>query len=455
MKPLNNSFRQLQIGDPSTSIFGATSTKILHTVRQNLLKRANKLLIDSLTNQPQSDLDLMARQFHKSHRQTSRHNFPRSTFVSGITNLSKIIAEEQAGVTWTIVCIMQQEDGWELISSNLRNVNIDAADVLELMECLLCFDAWTRRSTYWAAYDNDTPNHVDESIRAMMQMVQERLPCDTGNGWNLPGFHSLLHLVNEIVAFGSPSNSSAERRECSHVAFAKRPGRRSQKRYLTFERQVATRITDTVLINHGFKTWSGNDFGQQSDVPKTIVANDNSDNDLSIVKGTKWQIRRQDGRPPAVYWKTRTPIQQMRWPPRMARWILDAYDVNKICGFTEVALNANTAVRCHPGYQGGEAVYDWVMAKIVGSDDPVPAQVFAVVNHNNFIGSQNFDLVVRLARERSNGDSVLFTKWKVDLIFSVIRVSAVVSKVFVVKSTDTQICVMMPMDQWHSCFTNM
>ena len=107
----------------------------------------------------------------------------------------------------------------------------------------------------------------------MMQMVQERLPCDGGNGWNLPEFHSLLHLVNEIVAFGSLSNSSAEHCERSHVAFSKQPGHSSQKWHLTFKRQVATCITDTVLINHGFKIWSSNEFGQQNCCYKSMVIN--------------------------------------------------------------------------------------------------------------------------------------------------------------------------------------
>ena len=78
----------------------------------------------------------------------------------------------------------------------------------------------------------------------------------------------------------------------------------------------------------------------------------------SSVNNTKWQIWCQDGCPPADFWKRHTCITQMQWPPRMARWIVDAYNVNKISGSTEVVLNANTTVCCHPGYQGGEPVYD-------------------------------------------------------------------------------------------------
>lgn len=80
-----------------------------------------------------------------------------------------------------------------------------------------------------------------------------------------------------------------------------------------------------------------------------------------------------------------------------ARNVLNVHNVNQISGSTEVVANANTTIFHHPGYHGGEAVNDQVMADIVGVDEPVPAQVFAVVHHINVIGAQNLDLVVKLA----------------------------------------------------------
>jgi hypothetical protein len=139
---------------------------------------------------------------------------------------------------------MQQNDGWTLMSEALKARDLDAADVLQLLECLLVFDAWTRQPTFWRVGDAAAAARVDASIRVLMQRVQERLPRVKDNGWSLPTFHSLLHLVREIGDFGAPMNYCAERPECNHVVFAKRPGRRSQKRYATYERQVATRICD-------------------------------------------------------------------------------------------------------------------------------------------------------------------------------------------------------------------
>ena len=68
----------------------------------------------------------------------------------------------------------------------------------------------------------------------------------------------------------------------------------SQKMFSTFERQVATGITDTVLINHGYQTWSGNDFGQQyvTDNPMRGVAC--TVNQCLNVNSTNWKICGKD-----------------------------------------------------------------------------------------------------------------------------------------------------------------
>ena len=69
--------------------------------------------------------------------------------------------------------------------------------------------------------------------------------------WDLPKFHFMLHFPYFITQFGPPKNYDAQRRENSHIEFAKNPGRRSQKTHFnqSFEQQVAQRCSDSIIIN--------------------------------------------------------------------------------------------------------------------------------------------------------------------------------------------------------------
>lgn len=62
--------------------------------------------------------------------------------------------DEQVGVVFTLCCMLQQKDVWDLFDDTLlRLQNLDVQDVLQLLGCLLCFDAWTRQKMFWARDD--------------------------------------------------------------------------------------------------------------------------------------------------------------------------------------------------------------------------------------------------------------------------------------------------------------
>jgi hypothetical protein len=136
VKAVDNAFVGLHILLESSSIFRATTTETMHSIRLGLLTRANGLLFKCLTVDQKAELDIMARRFNEAHRQSVRTSFPRALFVKGITTLSQLSVGERVGVTMTLVCVMQQNDDWTLMSEALKDRDLDAANVLQFLECV-------------------------------------------------------------------------------------------------------------------------------------------------------------------------------------------------------------------------------------------------------------------------------------------------------------------------------
>jgi hypothetical protein len=137
----HHAFASFPVGNPKFNIFSGTPFESMHSLRQGTLKRVNQLLFQCLSVNGKEQLDVASRRFHRNHRQSVRKHFPRASFVNGITKLAKISAAENVGVLLTLCCLLQQEDVWTLFDTSLKKENLKVADVLELLECLLCFDA--------------------------------------------------------------------------------------------------------------------------------------------------------------------------------------------------------------------------------------------------------------------------------------------------------------------------
>ena len=445
---VNHAFEHLHVGDPERNIWGATVSDIMHSVRQGTLRRANHLMFACLSAKGTKRLDEASRRFHSYHRQSERATFPRSSFVNGISSLAKISAEEQAGVVFTLCCMLQQKHVWDLFDDTLRSQNLNVQDVLQLLECLLCFDAWTRQKTFWARDDVMAARRAEDAISTLLEMIVKRLPRATGHGWKVPTLHSVRHLVREIGTHGAPCNFMAEVPEHNHVRFAKRPGRASQKNNMTFERQAATRISDSMMIARAHELYWPEE-----------VAPDVVDDDDSICDhggGTKYTIHPpQDGRPPLVEWHTSTSVAYLDLPSGLAAFVMQHYQrTQPMVLQTEYTGTDDVTVRCHPGYRMGEPWYDWVEVCVSPGGTLVrPFKVLAVVPIRD-AGSAviRFELIGFMASERTGLDSVIFTEWDFSLDYRVIKADTIVRRSFVVKVAPKVISVVRPIHEWPNQF---
>ena len=210
---LCNAFADIEIGDPVYKIFGAVPTDPMHSVRKGIMARAMSLIFDCMTASQKNKLDELAQDFHKCHRQSARKSFPQTDFSNGVTNLSNRTASEESGLVFLLICLSQFDDGWNILNDALvsKGHKTNLSKVLESLEALSCFDAWTRMDKFWKLSQQDNyAMEAKKSLAQMLTMVHDCLPHQKGNGWKLPTFHNTMHIVSDMCKYGKPKEANTE-----------------------------------------------------------------------------------------------------------------------------------------------------------------------------------------------------------------------------------------------------
>jgi hypothetical protein len=143
------------------------------------MARAMSLIFDCMTPLQKSRLDQLAQKFHKSHRQTARKTYPQTDFSNGVTNLSNMTAIEECGLVFLLICLAQFNEDWNLLNDALVSKGHDTnlSEVLEALDALSCFDAWSRMDKYWKlSQQTEFSMEAKKSLAKMLTMVRDCLP---------------------------------------------------------------------------------------------------------------------------------------------------------------------------------------------------------------------------------------------------------------------------------------
>ena len=127
-----------------------------------------------------------------------------------------------------LICLAQFEEGWKLVNDALlsKGLDTDLSKVLEALEALSCFDAWTRMDRYWKLSEQTKyAKEATNSLARMLTMIRDCLPREKGYGWKLPTFHNTMHIVSDMCKYGKPKEANTEVGEHNHIFFAKKLGR--------------------------------------------------------------------------------------------------------------------------------------------------------------------------------------------------------------------------------------
>ena len=461
---LNNAFDFVPLADPIRGIFGATPVETMHALRKGIIEMVTFSVLDNVPASKKAQLDTLAVRFHKTHRQTCRKTFPATDFSNGITNLTKITAGERLGLVFLFVILAQYDEGWEILSDALLKQGFSTlSHVLHVFEGMLCFDAWTNKEFCWTI-----ENHVEAktsalaSIKELLRDCQDHIPLGKKKSWKFPKFHELLHLVEDMERFGSPLNYCAQRPESLLIPVAKQPGRRAQKRQdgSTYELQSAQRLAYSIMIDTFYtRIWDPPDaFEDECKANKTMHDQHTLIRE-STGKGTFGTVTYDDTHRLRVCWNTTTNLSLMHIPNALLHFLCQTFG-HPVRFCTEYVRNEHT-YRCHPCYQSGGPMYDWMNVKFVNKRNNTkkvyPSRLAAVVINDKRCQSWQdpYLLVVQCATKQTGINSVLLTEWLWSDTFNVISPSNIVAPCFVISIKDdhSKILETLPMEEWANEFT--
>ena len=86
-------------------------------------------------------------------------------------------------------------------------------------------------------------------IRKYMKLCKIVIARSTGNGLNIPKFHGLLHHVWNIKRHGAPMNFDTTSLESNLKENGKYPAATTVKGADVFQYQLASRMTDSIVID--------------------------------------------------------------------------------------------------------------------------------------------------------------------------------------------------------------
>ena len=470
-----NAYARAAFGDQVRGIFGATPSEPMHCIRKGAVERIIALVIKELSASQKKLLDQMAMKFHAMHRQTCRREYPQTNFGSGVTNLTKISAKENMGVLFLFVILSNYDEGWKLLSGALKKKGRDLADAIEVMEALLCFDAWLRLETQWHFdREEEAIASAETSIRVLMKLCIEHLPRLKGNGWRIPKFHEMLHLPGDMARFGASPNFWADRVESLLKDTAKKVGRRSQKRHqgVLFEIQSAQRYTQTCQIDALHQRLGSPELynNDPNPVDSDSAEEEEEDDEEEIIRqgtgnatfGTVVSSMGNTGRLNSVLsWCTKSDLQSMRLPVELLHYVGTQFGPRvTIC--TEYTREDNV-FRCHPNHMDCGPIFDWMKVLFVDEKDEevvYPCRLAAIIVNEAIDPEEDgeaeqFQLVVQCAQAKTGVKSALFTEWTWSPQYTTVAPSNIEGPCFVVTITPNKILETLHHQKWAQQFTEL
>ena len=153
-------------------------------------------------------------------------------------------------------------------------------------------------------------------------------------------------------------------------------------------------------------------------------------------------------------WHTQTSVSNMRIPDPVLQSLLCTFG-SKVHFCTELVYKGNT-YRCHPSFQSGGPIYDWMNATFY---DPktkstiiCPCRLTAVVVTEEI---QPYRLLVHRGKETTGVGSVLLTEWFMSDEYDVINPGDIEGPCFVIiiRDDESKILQTRPRSEWASQFT--
>ena len=231
-------------------IHGACPSEKLHAIQLGIFKYLREIFFVHMgkSSQLAEDVNGLATMYGKLLTRQSERDLPNTNFAKGI-HKGKLMARDFRGVLLIMAAVLRSTKGRELLfqrrkfgkEEGLRDWTLLVELMLE-WEAFLCEKRMSRMHVKRLAKKH-------RFIMYIMRCVARRT---SGMGLKVMKFHAIIHLIQDMVLYGVPTEFDTGANE-SHHKESKHAARLTQRKEATFNFQTAKRLTEFLCIDLGME----------------------------------------------------------------------------------------------------------------------------------------------------------------------------------------------------------
>ena len=226
-------------------IHGACPSEMLHAILLGIFKYCRNIFFLHMGEESKlaEDINGLAQMYGKLLTHQSDRDLPYTNFAKGIQR-GKLMAKQFRGVLLVMAATIRSSLGRSLLRKKKRFGGEDGLrDWTLLVELLLEWEAFLCQKRMKRSH----VQRLAKKHRFIMYIMRNVARRSKGMGLKIMKFHAIIHLVEEILLYGVPSEFDTGSNE-SHHKTTKVAAKLTQRKEVTFDLQTAKRMTEFMAI---------------------------------------------------------------------------------------------------------------------------------------------------------------------------------------------------------------
>jgi hypothetical protein len=243
---IENALYKVRFGAHSVQgVHGATPIEMLHAMLLGIFARVRDTFFFQVG--PKSALavqiNILASEYGALLSRQSDRDLPKTKFSGGIRR-GKLMAKEYTGIILVLLITIKSAKGQAMLKKRPKfRVESTVLDWIMLLETLLQWVEWLNSTTMPLKDVQRCP----KKHQYIMQLIKKISPREDGMGLKTTKFHCILHMVEDMLAYGVPLEVDTSFNEMHHKP-SKMAAGLTQKDKSKFEQQIHNRIEETHLL---------------------------------------------------------------------------------------------------------------------------------------------------------------------------------------------------------------